>query len=252
MLPAPRTLWAGPVRVAVRPWPGSSTVAHLTFAGGHGESAVLPPVDEVARWVSSMRAMGYRSVRTGAVGPRVAERLEPFGFAAVQDLVLLSAEVDHADAPARGGPEPARTRRIRVPGRRTVRRILEVDRSAFPTGWSFDADALRDARGATARHGVWTATEGRDTTAFVLAGADGSTGYVQRLAVRPAAQGRGLGAALLCRVHSWMSSHGCTTAYVNTEPDNEQALRLYRRFGYSALPYRLAVLEMDLDAGTPR
>lgn len=249
VLPAPRTLWAGPVRVSVRPWPGSSTRASLTFAGGHGDAVALPPADEMARWVTSIGAMGYRSVRTGAVGPHVAEQLLALGFCVVQDLVLLSADLGHAASLRPGSRGTLRPRRIRVLGRRTTARIIEVDGAAFPEGWSLDAGAFRDARSATARHGVWTVRDGRNPVGFVLAGADGTTGYVQRLAVEPRAQGRGAGALLLDRAHAWMGSRGCSTAYVNTEPHNERALSLYRRLGYSALPYRLSVLEMDLHTG---
>jgi ribosomal protein S18 acetylase RimI-like enzyme len=248
VLPAPRTLWAGPVRVSVRPWPGSSTRANLTFAAGHGDAVALPPADEMVRWVSSIRAMGYRSVRTGAVGPHVTQQLLALGFTVIQDLVLLSADLEQAASLHPGSQGAVRPRRIRVLGRRTTGRIIEVDRAAFPEGWSLDAGALHEARGATAHHGVWMVRDRRNPVGFVLAGADGATGYVQRLAVEPRAQGLGTGALLLDRAHAWMDSRGCSTAYVNTEPHNERALSLYRRFGYSALPYRLSVLEMDLHA----
>ena len=71
-------------------------------------------------------------------------------------------------------------------------------------------------------------------------------GYVQRLAVHPRAQTAGLGLALLQDGLRWMRLRGARSAYVNTQDDNERALRLYERAGFRRLPVGLCVLGRDL------
>jgi ribosomal protein S18 acetylase RimI-like enzyme len=122
-----------------------------------------------------------------------------------------------------------------------------VDEQAFGADWSLDAATLREAMRATGRSSVWVNMDGQGSvTGFVVVGATGTTGYVQRLAVQPAHQGHGAGSALLDAAHRWLEQVGCRSAVVNTEPTNAPALALYRRFGYVPLSYGLQVLELDL------
>ena len=236
--------------MSVRPWPRSDDdatdgrpIAGLTFAGAHDEADTLPGDDVISHWLDDIRAMGFASVRTGAVGPGISRRLGALGFAGVQDLELLSTDL--ATVPA----VPATTageRRIRMVTRLRMDAILAVDRRCFPRGWHMDEAMFRDARRATAHSALWAAHAGRDTVGFVLAGRTAATGYVQRLAVDPSHRRNGCALALLAAAHAWMRTTGCSVAMVNTEPTNAPALGLYRRFGYTALPYRLQVLECDL------
>ncbi|MFM8793565.1 MAG: GNAT family N-acetyltransferase [Acidimicrobiales bacterium] len=237
-----RTLRHDSFTVSVRTWPhpDAGPMAGLTFAGAHDEDDSLPPDTVVAHWLEDIRAMGYASVRTGAVGPGISRRLGAFGFACVQDLSLLSADLTN------GLVAGGRARRIRVLTRQRLDGVLEVDRRSFPGGWHMDAAMLRDARHATARSALWVPREGGHRVGFVLAGRTAATGYVQRLAVDPSRRRHGSATALLAAAHSWMRASGCSVSMVNTEPTNEPALGLYRRFGYVALPYRLQVLECDL------
>lgn len=223
--------------------PDNGSIASLTFAGAHDEADSLPADAVVARWVADIRAMGYAVVRTGAVGPGITARLAAFGFASVQELDLLSADLGHVP-PASSGA--ARPRRIRMVTRRRQDAVLAVDRHSFPRGWNMDPAMFRDARHATAHSALWVSQEGRKTVGFVLAGRAAATGYVQRLAVDASHRRNGCASALLAVAHSWMRASGCSVAMVNTEPTNGPALGLYRRFGYVALPYRLQVLECDL------
>ena len=63
--------------------------------------------------------------------------------------------------------------------------------------------------------------------AFAITGVANRVGYLQRLAVDPSAQRRGLGHALVADSLDWMHRRGATTAMVNTAFDNEAALGLY-------------------------
>jgi mycothiol synthase len=79
-----------------------------------------------------------------------------------------------------------------------------------------------------------------------LFGRGEATGYVQRLAIAPVAQGAGLGRAVLGDGLRWLAAQGATRALVNTQEDNVRAVDLYARVGFSRLPVGLCVLGRTL------
>jgi [ribosomal protein S18]-alanine N-acetyltransferase len=66
----------------------------------------------------------------------------------------------------------------------------------------------------------------------------GGEAYVQNLAVLPAAQGRGIGAALLDALLALADGAGIHTVGLEVRADNERAQLLYRRRGFSAVAVR--------------
>jgi ribosomal protein S18 acetylase RimI-like enzyme len=239
-------LWSGAVTVTARPLPFTPDTAFLLISGAHTPGSTVPGVDVVGEWCADLTRRGYSGVRTGAVGPDIAESLRHNGFRVVQDLTLLSADLT--------GPlsDAAHDRSVRPVlgrlhgGRAVVRGVLRVDREAFGDRWALDSISMVEAAKATARSRMFVSGAGGDTDGFVLVGRTDRSGFIQRLAVDPARQRTGVGLRLMHAAHRWLRSHRCTTALVNTETDNLAALRLYQRFGYAELPYGLQVLERPL------
>ena len=87
---------------------------------------------------------------------------------------------------------------------------------------------------------------GQTVAGYGLFGRAERTGYVQRLAIHPDAQGEGLGLALLTDGLRWMRVRGARSAFVNTQADNVRALELYERAGFRRLPVGLCVLGRKL------
>ena len=81
---------------------------------------------------------------------------------------------------------------------------------------------------------------------YVIHGRASSTGYVQRLAVRPEDSGKGWGTALVLDGLRWMAAGGCVEALVNTHTHNARALALYEHLGFVRLPDGLVVLGPSL------
>ena len=72
--------------------------------------------------------------------------------------------------------------------------------------------------------------------------AGGITVWLEELYLRPAYQGKGIGSGFF----RWMEAHFPAARYrLEVEPDNRRAAALYRRMGYSELPY----LQMVKDRG---
>ena len=246
-------LWSGSVTVSARPWPHVRDWAYLLITGAHGQHSSLPAAGIIEEWCADLAAAGYAGVRTGAVGPDMAESLCSNGFRPIQTLSLLSADLTSGPLPVR--PDRSiRPVRGRLPAHRSlVDRILHIDAVSFGDTWCMDRSMLAEAARATHRSRFFTARDAAGVpVGFLLAGMTDSSGFVQRLAVLPEQRRGGVALQLMGAAHRWLRARGCTTSIVNTETTNEAALRLYQRCGYAELPYGLQVLERPLTHGTAR
>jgi ribosomal protein S18 acetylase RimI-like enzyme len=81
---------------------------------------------------------------------------------------------------------------------------------------------------------------------YAICGASGGRGFVQRLAVRPEAQGHGIGRRLLLDGLHWLRDLKAGEIAVNTQLGNDAALALYRRVGFRDDPAGLSVLSAAL------
>lgn len=69
--------------------------------------------------------------------------------------------------------------------------------------------------------------------ASAMAGYDGHRGWVNYLAVAPARQGHGHGAALMQRVEQELLARGCPKVSLLVRTTNDAVLAFYRRLGYA-------------------
>jgi ribosomal protein S18 acetylase RimI-like enzyme len=220
----------GVARVAA--WHGRADVASVALQG-----ADAPSVSALERLLRILREAGFREVVTNALAPGTSLPLVDVGFAVRGRLHLLAYDLQ--DLPAQSG----RTRRV---ARLDADVLIGVDAAAFDEFWRFDELALREARRATPKAHVRIAPSAGSVEGYALFGRAGTVGYVQRLAVAAESQHRGLGRALLGDGLHWMRRHGAERAMVNTQDDNERALELYLRAGFSRLPVGLCVLGREL------
>jgi ribosomal protein S18 acetylase RimI-like enzyme len=231
-------LRAGAAAVRVRPWPADESTAQVLPVPG----ATLPSPQEVGRWMSGLSRLGYHRVRTAALSPHDQRPYREAGLDPLEELVLLRRSLD--------GRQPAPARHVRRPRRGDWEVLPAVDAAAFRGECHLDRDAIVDACRATPQHRLRVArADGIGSggpIGYVVHGRAGSSGYVQRLAVRPEASGRGWGTALVLDGLRWMAAAGCVEALVNTHADNQRALALYQRLGFVRLPEGLIVLGLSL------
>jgi len=223
----------GVARVAA--WHGRPDIASVAL-----QCRGAPPLDAVELLLDQLRAAGYREVITNALAPGPSLPLVDSGFEIRGRLHLLAHDLTAA------GPTPAgptrRTRRC-APADRAA--VLEVDAAAFDEFWRLDELGLDQAARATPRSQL-RVNRGDEIAGYGLFGRAERTGYVQRLAIHPGAQGAGLGLALLNDGLRWMRLRGARNAFVNTQADNERALHLYEQAGFQRLPVGLCVLGCKL------
>lgn len=228
--PEPRVLDGGDAVARIRAWPGEPGAVSLIVL-----DRADPSPATVHAWLEQLRSEGVTTVRTGALGPSVQPAFTANGFEVIQDLALLTHSLRNVPAPT--GPTP---KRLRV-GRRLVE-VAHVDQRSFDAPWGLDVVGIVDACRATPEFRLRVLEHRRMVVAYAITGQAGTNAYLQRLAVDPSAQGRGLGRILTIDALRWAQGRRCTTMLVNTHTGNAPALSLYRSVGFEELRYGLVVM----------
>jgi GNAT superfamily N-acetyltransferase len=232
------TITGGADRLRIGSWRGDPTAALVSPSPG----ATPSPAGLLAA-LEELRRRGYRTALTPAL---TANEQPPFveaGFTVHERLHLLRHDLRRTPEPTAEGAHLRRGRRHDLPT------VLEVDGAAFDRFWRFDAASLADARTATPHSRFRVATLDRTVVGYHVTGRAGTLGYLQRLAVHPVHNGRGIGTALVGDSLDWCRHHGCASVLVNTQEVNQRALSLYEHLGFRPEPSGLAVLERRLDDG---
>lgn len=194
-----------------------------------------PTVAAVSAALEDLRRNGHEKVLTGALHQHEIGAFVEAGFTVHERLHLLRHDLH--DIPAPGSHRLRRAWRGDRPG------ILEVDALAFDDFWKLDDQGLDDAVKATptARLRV-LGGRGSTVRAYSVTGRAGDRGYIQRLAVHPDQQRRGIGVALVSDALRWLVRRGVHQALVNTQERNTGALALYLHCGFVPEPAGLTVL----------
>jgi ribosomal protein S18 acetylase RimI-like enzyme len=209
--------------------------------------APTPSVDFVRRCLEQLARLGFARVVTGALAPSEQGGFLAAGFEVTEHLHLLGRDLGHVPD-RRSWPRPdlpgLRLRR----GRGTDRgAVLDVDHMAFSPFWRLDGAGLDEALAATPRSRFRVARHARGLAGYAVTGRSGGRGFLQRLAVEPGTQGRGLGRLLVLDALHWLHRWGVERVVVNTQLDNGRALRLYEDLGFRREPVGLSVLAVGLD-----
>jgi ribosomal-protein-alanine N-acetyltransferase len=108
--------------------------------------------------------------------------------------------------------------------------VVDVDSAAFEPLWRNSTDALSKAFSQASYASV--AEDASGMIGYQLSTGTLLGAHLARLAVRPEAQGRGLGAALVSDLILRIQNSGGTRVTVNTQADNSASLALYHKLGF--------------------
>ena len=232
------TVQWGRDRLRVGPWRGDAQIAYIAPIPGQPPSA-----GAVGECLRLLAGRGFHSALTAALTPAEQDPFLDLHFTIHEHLHLLRHPLDRPV-----DPPPLTTRR----GRRGDRaEVLDVDHRAFSPFWRFDQAGLEDARAATPASRFRVIEVAGDVVGYAVTGRAGPISYLQRLAVHPDHQGRGLGSSLTLDALRWAQRRGAKSMLVNTQERNGVALSLYERLGFVLEHDGLDVLERPLaDAGT--
>jgi ribosomal protein S18 acetylase RimI-like enzyme len=209
--------------------------------------SMVPTPEQVHGWLADAYASErpVTAVRTGALYPAAAAVFTACGFTVIDRLVLLERALLGNQPERRGrATRESSLRRVR---RRDLDTLAEIDQSAFPAGWRNDPTSLSEIADATpsARSRLAHAGGRSDNRplGFAITGKAGTTGYLQRIAVHPDAQRRGVGRQLVDDAVDWLMRRGASRALVNTGLHNAAARRMYEQASFERLGDQLVVLE---------
>lgn len=158
--------------------------------------------------------------------PWLQRLLENSGFQAATRVVLLQwTPHSYTDPP-------------RLPSGFTLRpmtaddlpQVEQIDRLAFNPLWHYSRDTLREALLQAALAMVVEGPQG--LAGFQISTASPFGAHLARLAVHPAAQGQGLGKALVQHLMQHVAAQGALQLTVNTQETNSVSLHLYQRLGF--------------------
>lgn len=230
----------GDVVGALLAWPDESPVAWMRLAVLDNAlhvrewlQLVLPPVLE------ALCRLGTETLAWMDYGGWASSCLETQGFRRFADVVTL-AKLDRAlpDLPI-----------IRASSRialdADIPAIAAIDRASFSPHW-WHSEATMRRRAATSSHRAVVAFAGE-----VVGYASGElrlpAAHLNRIAVHPAHQGRGIGALLLRDALCAFWRCGVERVTLNTQADNLGSKRLYRRFSFEPTGDSVTAWELRLQ-----
>jgi ribosomal protein S18 acetylase RimI-like enzyme len=232
-------------RLRVGPWRSSPRLGYLAPLG----DGTTLNASTVRVAMGRLAEAGYEEVITGAMSEADAGAFIAAGFRIRERLHLLTHPMTRL-IDQRGDRAPrSTTRRARRADRAAV---LALDHQAFQPFWRLDEDALDESLLATpvARFRVTGGSRPlrsrEPITGYAVFGWSADRGYLQRLAVHPEHRGEGLAETLIFDGLTWLSRRGVRATLVNTQEENERALRLYQRVGFVPEPHGLVVLAADV------
>lgn len=158
------------------------------------------------------------------------------GFELKQDIVLL--EWDHEQFKPFSLPYGIRIRPMRT---EDLSAVTKVDLAAFGQFWHNTENVLQKARQQCASAMVAEDDSGQ-IIGYQLSTKNPLGAHLARLGVRPEAQGRGVGTALVSQLIQEFNTGRSGRISVNTQSDNSASLALYRKMGFNRTGEQFPVL----------
>jgi ribosomal-protein-alanine N-acetyltransferase len=229
----------GIVAGALLAWPDGAPVAWVRLAtldddidADEALSVILPLISD------GLRARGVQSLAWMDYFSWAGAHLRAYGFVPLADVITL-AKLDHAL------PETnTKGITLRPISDADIPAVIAVDRAAFtPHWWQGETTMLR--RKAAASHFVvGEALEG--VVGYIEGESLVSLAHINRIAVHPKYQGRGVGALLLQDALDRFWRLGAERITLNTQSNNDSSQRLYRHFGFKPTGDVVIAWELEL------
>jgi ribosomal-protein-alanine N-acetyltransferase len=161
------------------------------------------------------------------------------GFEHTHDVVVLKRSY--------GLPTPAYPNhavQVRLARPEDYEPISQLDAQAFELPWRLSAAMVRLALGQA--ECVSVAQVDGQLVGYQLTTAGRGGAHLARLAVLPAYQGRGIGAALVTHLIDYYNRRGGCEISVNTQHNNRASLAVYQKLGFHLTGARFPVYQLAL------
>jgi ribosomal-protein-alanine N-acetyltransferase len=204
--------------------PDPDSIAWIRLFASHlSDSIAWPPLWDAAR--HELAGRGGVTVAAIATQRWFESILLESGYSLSQQIVLL----EWTDLSAVQAPVPTGVA-IRPMTLDDLPRVVEVDAAAFEPLWRNSLMALNKAYSQAVYASV--AEDASGVIGYQLSTGSPLGTHLARLAVRPEAQRRGLGLALVSDLILRIQNNRAGRITVNTQKDNAVSLALYQRLGF--------------------
>jgi ribosomal-protein-alanine N-acetyltransferase len=193
---------------------------------GHWLDLSLPRV------LTALSNDGVRELAWMDCGKWAQTFLEPRGFSPLAEVITLTKADRHLpDALGETVAEPNASQiTLRPAAEADLVAIVTTDREAFEPHWWRSQATVQQRAAAASR---FTVAEYRGSVVgYTERELHLPTAHLNRIAVRPHIQGRGVGTILLSGVLDTVWQAGARTVSLNTQHHNHRSRRLYDRFGF--------------------
>jgi ribosomal protein S18 acetylase RimI-like enzyme len=109
--------------------------------------------------------------------------------------------------------------------------VVKADNAAFDPQWHNSHETLRRALSQSLSATV--AEDARGVIGYQITTGSHSRAHLARLAVHPAAQGRGIASAIVVDLFTRLVGRDYRKLSVNTQSDNQTSLNLYTKLGFT-------------------
>ena len=226
--PGAVSLRRGWARAEARPW--NDAIDDATLRLVRGGSAFIEACTR------RLYDIGAPAVMSSPLAPSARRPWENAGFVDHLDLALMRLSLED--------PVSAPQHLVARDDDYDLDLMLAIDKAAFPAFWRFDRSGLLESTQATSTANVFVIRDGEQgITGYAVVGYGHAISYLQRVAVDPKWQGKGMGRSLVRAAARSAQRHGSKAMLLNTQFDNEPAIALYETEGFVQLPETLAVLK---------
>lgn len=122
--------------------------------------------------------------------------------------------------------------------------LVKIDHAAFIPPWQMPIEDMRQA--VRLASSATILSQQGEAIGYQISTRHQTAGHLARIAVLPAAQGHGLGAALLDDTLRRFLRRGVRAITVNTQASNETSQRLYKKYEFQRNGFDLRVFGADL------
>jgi ribosomal-protein-alanine N-acetyltransferase len=224
---------------AIFAWPDESPVAWVRLAALNGELGIDDWLDAALPLVLvGLRRSGTTALAWMDYGGWAGPLLRKRDFKPLTDVMTM-AKFDHQTPHANSAHAY-----LRPASDADIPAVVAVDRAAFTSHWWHSEDTMR-RRAAAAAHFAVAELAGK-VIGYAASELRLPIAHLNRIAVHPAHHGRGIGAALLRDALRASWRQGAEHVSLNTQSDNQESQRLYRRFGFEMTGDFATVWELKL------
>ncbi len=240
---SPEIIQAGSQHIRISPWKSHDSSALLT------PLTAFEPIksETILAGIEKSRSIGYKTIYTSALIESETVAFVNLGFRLKEQLYVLQRTTAAAETAAREKV------RLKKPSETDLTEVANLDKLCFDDFWTMDVNALLEAESATSRSRFRIATSKlagnhEQIVGYAITGLGNKKGYLQRLAVHPEFQSRGIGQLLVADGLEWLRFWRSNQIFVNTQIKNDKALNFYLKIGFILLHERLNILEYELNS----